>query len=117
MADAGVAQFIAFTGADAGTAAAYLDMAGGNVEMAVGLFFGGGGDGGGGGAGDGGDGEDGGGATSGDKALPEWYKVVWGNESPTEAWTAQTLEFWVDTDVPCEFASSCTVVRDDQAHT
>eukprot|EP00978_Attheya_sp_CCMP212_P004822 scaffold10619_cov41-Attheya_sp.AAC.2 len=39
MADENVANFVAMTGADEGMAASYLDMCGGHLESAVGLFL------------------------------------------------------------------------------
>ena len=85
--EAAVAQFMAFSGTDAGTATAYLEMSGGDVEIAMGLFFG---DGAAVGAAPGGNGSD----------APPWYRVVWGEQKPPEAWTQQKLEF-------CRGAAEC----------
>lgn len=85
-------QFVAFTGASADEAANYLEAAGGNLEMAVQLFFSAM-------AGDApmedvvvGSGTDWGSADA--APLPDWYTVVWGQTRDIpEAWTLQTLDF------------------------
>lgn len=108
MSDDGLsAQFCAFTGLeDVEQAKTWLEMAGGNVEMAVGLFFESGGAMGG---GDGGFGSDGGfGGSSSASAssnaaaagppVPDWFRSVWppsvrGFSDVPEAWAGQSLRF------------------------
>jgi len=84
-----ISGFQAFTGASTQEASMFLEMAGGNVEMAVGLFFGGGGG--------FGFGDDTGASTSTSTTTssthPDWYTTLWGTTSPSEAWTQQALTF------------------------
>lgn len=98
MSDDLTAQFCAFTGLeDATQAAMFLEMAGGNLEMAVGLFF-----------------EQGAGGgdammdtttstnaaatSSSSSTLPDWFSIVWPSSVKSiadipEAWKIQTLQF------------------------
>jgi hypothetical protein len=81
-----ISSFQAFTGASAQEASMFLEMAGGNVEIAVGLFFGGGG----GGGGFGGNIES---SSSKSSSNPDWFNTLWGDTPPSEAWTEQALTF------------------------
>jgi hypothetical protein len=85
-----VAEFVAITACSAAEAAGYLEAAGGNLEIAMSLFF---------------DPSAGFGgaadvampqaaaavAPAGDR--PDWYTLVWGTASPPAAWTEQPLGF------------------------
>lgn len=90
MSDDQTATFMSFTGLDDPTQAQmYLEMAGGNLEMAMSIFFDGGG----------------GGAPAAAPApapaassIPDWFRAVWPSsttsfEGISEAWSMQTLEF------------------------
>ena len=80
-----ISSFQAFTGASSQEATMFLEMAGNNVEMAVGLFFGGG-------AGGGGF-SDPDPVSTNSSTNPDWYAVIWGTNNPSEAWTEQALTF------------------------
>ena len=79
-----VMEFIAFTGAGPEDARGYLEMAGGNLQQAVGLFMEMGGGGGGGGAAGGG----GGGPATADGAAPEEEEV----RAPIAAFDDQIID-------------------------
>ena len=84
-----IASFQAFTGTSEQEATMYLEMGGGNVEIAVGLFFGGGSAG-----GFGGGGEFSFDATPTSTASkPDWFQIIWGSNEPASSWTEQPLTF------------------------
>eukprot|EP00750_Incisomonas_marina_P021197 INCI4204.1.p2 GENE.INCI4204.1~~INCI4204.1.p2 ORF type:complete len:297 (-),score=62.57 INCI4204.1:1916-2806(-) len=90
MSQAAVSSFMAFTGASPPEAAMFLEMSGGNVEIAVELFFGGGG----GAAVAGGAGTQA--AAESGPVLPKWFTLVWGlgkADAIPDAWLNQQLEF------------------------
>ena len=80
--DDAVAQFAAVAGCDSGTAASFLEMSGGSLEVALSLFFDGGAPGG-----------DAAPATQPAVTRPPWFDVVWGDVSPPASWTEQPLTF------------------------
>eukprot|EP00949_MAST-11_sp_MAST-11-sp1_P004409 g4409.t1 len=79
--DSAAAQFSAITGVSAQEGAIYIEAAGGNLEVAVQIFFSGGGS-----------------AqptASGSGSAPGWYDLVWGGEKTIpEAWMEQGLQFF-----------------------
>ena len=88
-----VANLQAFTGLGEQEARMYLEMAGGDLEMATNLVFGGGDAGGGGGFG----GADAGNGAGADPSLPPFFKVVWQDVNGIpDAWLGQTLAFTDD---------------------
>ena len=99
--DSQINTFQAFTGvASKQECEMYLEMSGGNVEGAVGIFFGG---------------DAGAVATissdsnrkDNETKLPDWFSLTWGKNiqpnSLPEAWTRQKLEF-VSGEKPCPFS-------------
>ena len=103
MSDDQTATFMSITGLDDPTQAQmFLDMAGGNLEMAMSIFF------------------DGGGmaaaapAPAAASSVPDWFSAVWpagaasSFESVPESWSMQTLQF-EDVSYPGAAASSAHV--------
>ena len=91
MSGEAIANFVAFTGASPQEATMFLEMSGGNVQIAVELFFGGGAAGGGGAASSSSN-------TANNQAaeLPPWFRIVWGlkrSEPVPVSWLEQPLEF------------------------
>eukprot|EP00947_MAST-08B_sp_MAST-8B-sp1_P002785 g2785.t1 len=89
MADEAVATFQAMTAVSEEEAKMYMEMSGGDLEMAMNIFFGGGA----GGGGDGGGGGGGGGADAVDPDLPPFFSFVWQSKEIPDAWLSQTIEF------------------------
>lgn len=90
MSDDQTATFMSFTGLDDPTQAQmYLEMAGGNLEMAMSIFFDGGG----------GMGAAAPAPAAAASSVPDWFRAVWPSsaassfESIPEAWSMQTLQF------------------------
>lgn len=80
--DEEVAQFSAIAGVDAATARGFLEMAGGNLEVAVALFFG-----------DGAAAAGGGAPPAPPSDKPDWFELTWGDAEVPQSWSEQRLEF------------------------
>eukprot|EP00039_Didymoeca_costata_P020301 m.340788 g.340788 ORF g.340788 m.340788 type:complete len:543 (+) comp19533_c0_seq1:21-1649(+) len=77
-------QFAAIANCDVATAASFLEAAGGDLDTAMALFF------------DGGmapAANESGNSDVPSEAKPDWYKLVWGEGSPSSAWKKQPLVF------------------------
>eukprot|EP00927_Polykrikos_kofoidii_P049741 TRINITY_DN43761_c0_g1_i1.p1 TRINITY_DN43761_c0_g1~~TRINITY_DN43761_c0_g1_i1.p1 ORF type:complete len:563 (-),score=108.59 TRINITY_DN43761_c0_g1_i1:108-1727(-) len=98
-------QLAAITGMPSSEAAQFLEMAGGDVETAVSLYFEMGGAAGGDGGGGGGDGGFGGGAAVPMVVSTPAQAVLFGNEAPPTSWTEQGFEFSTDP------ASACGLIQ------
>jgi hypothetical protein len=71
-----IEEFMSTVGCDENSAAMYLEMAGGDVGSAVGLFF------------------SMISSVASSAGLPSWHSLIWpSNDPPPQSWLSQTLQF------------------------
>jgi hypothetical protein len=77
-----IEEFMSTVGCDENSAAMYLEMAGGDVGSAVGLFFSMMGD------------DPAPSSVASSAGLPSWHSLIWpSNDPPPQSWLSQTLQF------------------------